>query len=303
MKKYLVITNQGEIEEGALRFLGGSDKPGVQNKIGYFGSGNKYALSFFARNKYDITIYSGLNELKITTRERVFRNKAFQIIHINERETDITTEFGKDWKLWQAFREIYSNAIDEGNATVFLADEYTPAQEKTVFVIGNTTELNDLYENFDEYFSFRRCDCLFSDNKDVIHERLNKESGYVYRKGIRVYEDPIDTLFDYDFNDISIDESRITGSYNITSGVSALMRYTTNVEMLAEFLKRLNNNNTCVEFQADWNWSTYSNIWPEVLKGYTVIPEQGKQFFDGEENPIYLPHGMVQALELSLIHI
>ena len=50
MENYLIIRNKGIIVEEAITLLGASSKRDDDSKIGYFGSGLKYALACFLRN-------------------------------------------------------------------------------------------------------------------------------------------------------------------------------------------------------------------------------------------------------------
>ena len=70
-QKYLLIQNKGEIDINALILMGGSTKRNNSSMIGHFGSGNKYSIALLLKNKIGFKIYSGENEIIITT-ETVF---------------------------------------------------------------------------------------------------------------------------------------------------------------------------------------------------------------------------------------
>ena len=103
---YLKFSNKGLLEIEALSLLGASTKRGNDKLIGQFGSGNKFALAYLLRNNYDVKIFSGTEEITISTLEKTFRDQTFSVICFNGKESSITTEFGKDWQLWQALREL-----------------------------------------------------------------------------------------------------------------------------------------------------------------------------------------------------
>ena len=65
--KYLKITNKNEVQIEAFTLVGASTKREDSSKIGMFGSGNKYALSYLVRNNYDLKIFSGRREFVIKT--------------------------------------------------------------------------------------------------------------------------------------------------------------------------------------------------------------------------------------------
>ena len=107
------IANNGEVPVEAFTLMGASTKRGDDTKIGYFGSGLKYAISKLTKDGVDLKIYSGKKEIKITTTNVSLGREKFKRININKRPTSLTTEMGPDWELWQAIREIYCNAADE----------------------------------------------------------------------------------------------------------------------------------------------------------------------------------------------
>jgi hypothetical protein len=204
MKKYLKITNKGEIEAEALTLLGASTK--TEDQIGYFGTGNKYALSTLLRNKVEIKLFSGENEISVTTKRKEFRDKSFDVIVINDIETGITTNTGKDWELWHAIREIYSNALDEGDVTVEIVDSVSYTKGYTSIHIEFTDPIQKIYYNFDKYFALNRESIIEVENLKIYRKLSNK--GIIYRRGIRAYHS-IYSLYDYDIKNIRINEMRL----------------------------------------------------------------------------------------------
>ena len=205
--RYLKIKNNGHIEDGALTLIGASDKRD-KSKIGMFGSGNKYALAFLMREGYNIQIFSGKREIKLSLKEKSFREEVFKVIHVNGEPTSITTEMGGiDWSLWQAIREIYANAVDEGGQYIGVVDDINPTEEETHFYIPETKEVKEIIENFDRYF-------VVGDRRVVaktpLGRILEKSGEYVniYRRGIRCFDKPVKSAYDYDFDNIDINESR-----------------------------------------------------------------------------------------------
>jgi hypothetical protein len=158
---YIKIKNLGEIDIQSLTLLGASSKRGDSSKIGMFGSGNKYALAYLLRNGYEIYLFSGLNKIDITTEKALFRDKEYDVILINGKQTSITTEFGKDWELWQAIREIYCNSMDEGGHSLEYVSKIEPIDGETHFYIKNQSSISNFIANFDSYFS---------ENKKILFE-------------------------------------------------------------------------------------------------------------------------------------
>ncbi len=113
MSQYVVFDNKGLIDLRALRTFGVSVKDGP-NPIGFFGTGLKYALAVMLREGCEVTMYRGTQRYRFTVKQQTIRKEEFGIVQMNTQPLAFTTELGKTWKLWHAFREIYCNAIDEG---------------------------------------------------------------------------------------------------------------------------------------------------------------------------------------------
>lgn len=204
---YLKFKNSGIITEEAIALLGASTKRNDDDKIGFFGSGNKFALAYLVRNNYEVRIFGGLEELVVTTVKKTLGENDFDVIKINGNETSITTEFGAKWELWQALRELYSNALDEGDGTLELVNEIEPKDGESHYYIKIRAEITEWFGKFNNYFA---------ENKEVLFEnkygrilKKHDDKGHLYRKGISVWHSDKNSLYDYDVNNISITEDRI----------------------------------------------------------------------------------------------
>src|SRR6187455_642645 len=218
--KYLLIQNQGLIDPLDLSLMGASPKRDDHSKIGYFGSGNKYALATLLTHKIPFRIFSGMNEIHVKTRPIERKGKTFDQIYMEMQEivieTSLTTQMGPQWKPWYAVREVYCNAIDEGNQQVIpMTDTVQPADGMTRFYIGITEEIEPVIANWHKYFSSDRFDTFEELPGLKLFFKLDKGLR-IYRKGVLVYEDDqMDALFDYDLAEAEIDETRTLKSiYN-----------------------------------------------------------------------------------------
>lgn len=174
----MYIQNKGVTSVESFTMLGASAKVA---KIGQFGSGNKFAIATLLRKKVDFKIYLGLREVEVTTRPVQINGNEFYEVVIDGQGTNFVTEFGHvDWTVDMAIREFVSNAIDEGS---FSCDP--PREGHTTIWIDHNFDLNKWVTNEDGCFD---------------------GCGRVYRKGILVAE--LNGMFNYNFNDIKIDESR-----------------------------------------------------------------------------------------------
>jgi hypothetical protein len=132
-KNYVVFSNDGELDIRAVKTMGMSAKDNP-NAIGYFGTGLKYAIAVLLRNKQSITIYSGNNEYRFTSANVDFRGKGFEIVSMNGDELGFTTDLGKNWEMWQAYRELACNATDEGGEVSISSFAPNPQRGKTIIV-------------------------------------------------------------------------------------------------------------------------------------------------------------------------
>lgn len=93
------------------------DKP-----IGKFGTGLKYAIAGILRLSGTISVRIDSDEYVFTTTDSIIREKPFRIVNCNNVPCGFTTDLGKHWQPWQIFRELASNALDEGGSWVSGSD-------------------------------------------------------------------------------------------------------------------------------------------------------------------------------------
>lgn len=223
---YLKITNKGLIEPEDLYLIGSSTKRDDDTKIGMFGSGWKFALAWLMRNDSLPIIMSGQQKIDIDYNVVLHRNTPVKVITIDGRETSLTSEMGMKWTGWMAIREIVSNAIDEGDykiTTVFNPEQFTGEDGGTSIYIPLNSELGSVLMNYDNYFSFERKESYSCEHGRIFFKK-EKSKMTIYRKGIRCYDTMKETKTDFDFNEIDINESRLTSDYEIKRGIQKIVR-------------------------------------------------------------------------------
>lgn len=186
----LVFENKGEIDIRGITTFGTSVKVG-SSPIGFFGTGLKYAIAVLLRNGCKITIYSGSNRYEFSAKSVLVRGQEFGLVYMSfdvdkmTRETQelaFTTELGKTWKLWQAYRELFCNTQDE-NGETFIAQRKTRGKKGHTRII--VEGLDEVHEVSDEFIL--RTEPLYDLSEVDIHEKQNGEKGSVFYYGIRVY--------------------------------------------------------------------------------------------------------------------
>lgn len=145
---YTTFVTPGKIPIEAFTHFGVNSKPNSANPIGYFGTGLKYAIAVLVREQIPVTLWIGRTKYQFVASEEDFRGKEFTFITLKRSKgtfwtktpLPFTTELGKNWELWQAFRELYANTLDEGGTCWTSDDDYDRVanleSDQTVFVVG-----------------------------------------------------------------------------------------------------------------------------------------------------------------------
>lgn len=124
------LANAGELDLNTIRIMGVSVKTG-DTPIGYFGTGLKYAIATLLRTGHEVCLTLGNRDKYVFTgRDEVIRGETFKRVYMNSEALSFTTDLGKNWEVWQAFRELYSNMLDEGGAA-----STKPVQSDTVISV------------------------------------------------------------------------------------------------------------------------------------------------------------------------
>ena len=100
--------------------MGDSSKRGDTTTIGQFDSGLKYAIALLLRNNVDIRIKTDEDEFSFSTNSHSYgdgkEKELITVYSLNHGEimTGFAKNLGYNWELYMAFRELYSNMLDEG---------------------------------------------------------------------------------------------------------------------------------------------------------------------------------------------
>lgn len=203
-----VFANPGLIDPRCVTTLGVNVKEG-DSPIGHFGTGLKYAIAVLLRHGQGVIIHVGSKVLTFTTTTANIRNKSFEIVCMNGQELGFTTDLGKDWELWMAYRELWSNAMDEGGQVYTTEDQLADDPESTQIVVDGI--------EFDEVHA-RREDFLLIDRKpkysDGSVEVYNGGSEFVFYRGIRAGSIPAGSKSRFTYN--ILDEMTLTEDRTIS---------------------------------------------------------------------------------------
>lgn len=190
--KAITFYNDSSLDMKAVKTFGLSAKEG-DNPIGFFGTGLKYAIAICCREDVPLRIYTNGECYEFFKQERQFRNTTYEAIFMNGEELPFTTELGKTWELWAAFRELLCNAIDEGGQVTDREDLKAPTR---IVIYG--PKAAKLYAGRKDVYLDEEVDFYGRET-----EVLSKGSNFIYYRGIRVYRP----------------EKPMSNTYNLTSDV------------------------------------------------------------------------------------
>jgi len=218
------------------------------NAIGFFGTGLKYAIATILRNRMSITIHAGLETLEFSSRKEKIRNDEFDVVLMNGQELGFTTALGRKWEVWQAFREIYSNCLDEGGEIFESGDDVEACEGKTIIQVYGSGFLERYHDRFN----------IFIDKSVIPYTTSRSTEVYVgsgiFYRGVLV-KDKIMTRYRYNvLNPIDLTEDR-TAKYDFQ--VKNAIRDTVVGSACAEFIEEMvtMKSNDCFEGDIDYEES------------------------------------------------
>lgn len=214
----LVFQNDGVLPIEGFTTFGMSAKPGSTNPIGKFGTGLKNAVAIILRLGGRISVYRGLEEYVFYTKDVDFRGQTFSKVRMKRRHgllpwkyeaLPFTTELGKHWEPWMAFRELEANTRDEENGqTTYIGTtgplQYLP-REGTTLIAVDCPEMDDAYDNIDSIFLPDMGTPIFEDENLRIWPG---ENNHIFYRGMRVTDTRKPTLYTYEMKWVSLTEDR-----------------------------------------------------------------------------------------------
>jgi len=214
------FSNPGEIDPRMWATFGVSVKESA-GAIGQFGTGLKYAIAVLMREGRSLEIVSKGNRYVFGVKQTDIRGKDFMQITCNSEMLPFTTHLGAKWELWQAYRELYSNCLDEGGNISSVGDTVIYA------------ELGDI--DHDEVFLNKSSRKLIVSSKycDV----YTGSSTRIYCKGIRASGIPRESLYTYDLKLADLTEDRtLKYMFQVDQAISTAVIEGEETELAENFL-------------------------------------------------------------------
>lgn len=199
--KAVVFKTQGDLDTRAITVMGVNSKPHSGGPIGYFGTGLKYAIAVLLRTGHKVIIRTEKTDYWFESRKADFRGKDFDFLFMKWRKAKLlscevalpfTTELGKNWQLWQAFRELYANTLDEHGTTELLDHLDGFGDHQAVRLEKGYTKIIVLGDDFAaEYLEREKTflpDAHHTQHSDQGVQHFVKPSQHVYYRGLRVMD-------------------------------------------------------------------------------------------------------------------
>lgn len=234
---YTIFENNGTLDERAITVMGMNAKE-TDSAIGYFGTGLKYAIAVVLRHSGQIILQPGDGSAyTIKAKHTDFRGKNFIIPTYRGNDLPFTTEYGKNWELWQAYRELRTNAMDEGGHTY--CDTIMPKPQHGVVRIlaDNLAAIHN--ESAKYFFDEHQPDSVIKMSENVY--RSEEFAGSVYYRGLLVGQ--LEQPHDFSYNilkDVQISEDRMLtprGAIDIVYFIAAAVETLKDPELLEFYLK------------------------------------------------------------------
>lgn len=214
------FSNRGAIDLDTVRTMGVHVKA-TDNPIGYFGTGLKYAIATLLRTGHRVVLILEGKNIEFFAKPKTIRGQEFQLVFMEDEQLAFTTDLGRNWEVWQAYRELHSNCIDEMGTI------------KRMPVEGSDTIWAITGEGIEAAFADRAKTFLHSEPQWMAADGLEVHRGrskFLYYRGVRVYELPKEAMFTYNF----LMPMRLTEDRSLASLHDAMYKIGTRVPTIAD---------------------------------------------------------------------
>lgn len=250
----VIFHTHTDIDPKSWELMGISAKDS-DNPIGCFGTGMKYAIAVFLRLGHKVSIKTEGKLYEFETKAMEFRGKGFEQIVCNGKELSFTTEYGKLWEPWQAYRELVSNTIDEGG----LHFRGEPMEQGSSIIVEGDKVVECLNKHEDYFVGSRE---PIAETSAI---RIYEGNGTVFYRGVKVGTAGANASFSYEILEaLSLTEDRtILGTGTISSKLGlAVVRNLKDKALIRRFMTLPQEK---WEYAVDYNWSNWSPEFKEVV--------------------------------------
>lgn len=290
----IVFKTPGIMDIRALTTFGMSAKPATKNPIGFFGTGLKLAIAVLVRNEIEPILWLGLDRYRFYRKSVDFRGQDTDLIGVEYEkftfiegqnpttELPFTVNLGRNWELWQAFRELEANTRDENGITEYIEHEVTPVNNTTLIAIPG--------EAFAACYHER--ETIFLPGAATLREGtellqvFDGPGKYLYYRGLRVLELPKPALFTYNL----LKEQRLTEDRTLDSVFQArtIIAEHAATSTDKEFVKKLLRPAPEVwehGLEFDYQWADPTEEFKEAVRENPPVADSGANRYVARYEP------------------
>lgn len=271
--KYLKIQNNGELDIRLVSLMGGTTKAENPNKIGQFGTGLKYAVSYLVRTENKFKMFIGEEEVIFETRDEIISEHEFKEIYCNGKSMNITTRYGYQWKGWEALREIWCNAKDEGSEQKKETTDNSVikgVKGRTTFFIELTDDITEVITDWDKYFLLDKP--IFENSVVAIYLNTDENQKLkIYKNRVLIHTDsPYKSLFVYDLKEATLNELRQYTGYAPSEIGRALLQ--SSKEVVEIWLNSFSEGKQLLENKIDFQYFSYNKTQVKnIFQGFVFL--------------------------------
>ena len=246
--------NEGVLDVRAVTTFGVNVKDN-DSAIGYFGTGLKYAIAVLLREHHEIVICTDEDVYQFYTLKENIRGKDFDLVYMNGQHLGFTLELGKNWELWQAFRELYCNTTDE-RGNIDGRHLQHSSGKTTIYVHGRGF--------YNSYLKRDEIILMTSPIRSIGMIDIHPGStNYVFYRNIRVAQPDIKPKYVYNIRSgVTLTEDRTVSSiYSMVGVIGRSLCESIDKELIESIVL---SDNSYLESRIDFNWPT-SNPTEEFL--------------------------------------
>ena len=165
-------------------------------------------------------------------------------------------------------------------------------------------KLAEMLSDWDGYFSLNRTPLASCDSGEIFDSC--QETVVVYRKGIRCYDQGDKSAYDYNLQDIQINESRLLCySFQLYEQLGILWSECATVNMvkwLVSIYRNPSKISKLIESYIDWDdykVKNFNSNWLEVLDGCLLVPFEHAGWYTEalkQPNTVILPENLIPKL-------
>lgn len=254
--------------EAALTF--GVSSKDSDSAIGEFGTGLKYAIAVCLREGQTISATIGSDHYKFHTEQQAFRNDTFDFIFMTRNDESplrlgFTTHLGKNWELWQAYRELYCNALDEGGGS------RAGASEADTVITVEGLAIHEVHA--------ARSTFLLEGEPDHRLPGLDihlTPSNKVFHQGILVLETQAPNHATYNITQkLPLTEDRTASEFDVMQRIQGAVLLCEDSLLLTSLIATRNEDDRGLETRFDPRWERVSSVFERTMKNlYRTDPRQ-----------------------------